>query len=295
MKFIYKIAVALSLLMVTGATAQQDPNYTMYIYNMNLINPAYAGANNTTDLGVNVRSQWAGVKGAPETQSFIFGTTVGKNMGLGLSVISDRTFIEKQTSVAADFSYHIQLSDNHDLYFGVKAGFNSYNANTDGLVTYGVQADPNLMNLNGRFNPNFGTGAYLKHEDYFLSLSVPKILSNDRLEQAEGIARTGADRQHFYLAGGYNFALRNNIVFKPSVLLRYVDAAPLSVDLTGRLAFNENFELGAAYRINESIGGLFIFNVSEGLQIGYAYEFANSSAVRNIDNGTHEIMMNIRL
>ena len=91
------------------------------------------------------------------------------------------------------------------------------------------------------------------------------------------------------------FFLENKTVFKLNLLLRYVDAAPVSVDLTGRLAFNENFELGAAYRINESIGGLFIFNVSEGLQIGYAYEFANSSAVRNIDNGTHEIMMNIRL
>ncbi len=295
MKFIYKIAVILSFFAASGAIAQQDPNYTMYIYNMNLINPAYAGANATTDVGINVRSQWANVKGAPETQSFIFGTPVGKNIGLGLSVISDKTFIEKQTSLAADFSYRIQLSDSHELYFGVKAGFNSYNANTDGLVTYGIQADPNLMNLNGRFNPNFGTGVYLKHEDYFLSLSIPKILSNDRLEQEDGIARTGADRQHIYLAGGYDFVLRNNIVFKPSVLLRYVDATPLSVDLTGRLAFNDNFEVGAAYRINESISGLFIFNISKGFQIGYAYEFANSSAVRNIDNGTHEIMMNLKL
>ncbi|TLP80137.1 type IX secretion system membrane protein PorP/SprF [Maribacter sp. ACAM166] len=295
MKFIYKTVLALSFLTVTGAFAQQDPNYTMYIYNMNLINPAYAGANNTTDVGINVRSQWNNIKGAPETQSFIFGTPVGKNIGLGLSIISDKTFIERQTSIVADFSYHLKLSYQHDLYFGVKAGFNSYKANTDGLVTYGVQADPNLMKLKGRFNPNFGTGVYLKHEDYFLSLSAPKILSNNRLEQEDGIARTGTDRQHIYLAGGYNFQLRNSIVFKPTVLFRYVAAAPLSVDLTGRFSFSENFELGAAYRINESISGLFIFNVTKVVQIGYAYEFANSSNVRNIANATHEIMMNLRL
>lgn len=295
MKFIYKITVVLSLLAVTGATAQQDPNYTLYIFNMNLINPAYAGANGTTDVGINVRSQWANVKGAPETQSFIFGTPMGKSIGIGLSVLSDKTFIERQTSIAADFSYKIRLSDAHELFFGLKAGLNSYDANTDGLVTYGIQADPNLMNLNGRFNPNFGAGVHLKHDAYFVSLSMPKILSNDRLEQEDGIVRTGADRQHIYLAGGYDFDLGNNMVLKPTVLLRYVDAAPLSVDLTSRLAFSENFELGAAYRINESFSALFIFNVSKVMQIGYAYEFANSSAVRNIDNGTHEIMMNLRL
>ncbi|MBD0780111.1 PorP/SprF family type IX secretion system membrane protein [Maribacter sp. ANRC-HE7] len=161
--------------------------------------------------------------------------------------------------------------------FGVKVGFNSYNANTDGLVTYGIQADPNLMNLNGRFNPNFGTGVYLRHEDYFLSLSVPKILSNDRLEQEDGIARTGEGRQHIYLAGGYDFSLGGKMILKPTVLFRYVDATPLSVDLTSRLAFSENFELGAAYRINESFSGLFIFKVSKVMQLGYAYEFANSS------------------
>lgn len=295
MKLAYKIGIALSLLSITASFAQQDPNYTLYIFNMNLINPAYAGANGTTDVGINVRSQWANVKGAPETQSFVFGTALGKNVGVGLSVLSDKTFIERQTSIAADFSYKVRLSDAHELFFGLKAGLNSYDANTDGLVTYGIQADPNLMNLNGRFNPNFGAGVHLKHDAYFVSLSMPKFLSNDRLEDEEGIARTGADRQHIYLAGGTDVTLGNGMVFKPSVLFRYVDAAPLSIDLTARLAFTESFELGAAYRYDESFSGLAIFNVSKVLQIGYAYEFANSSAVRNIDNGTHELMMNIRI
>ena len=249
----------LLLLAVFKVSAQQDPNYTLYVYNMNLINPAYAGANETTDLGINIRSQWSNVKGAPETQSFILGTPVGKNLGLGLSVISDKTFIEKQTSIVVDFSYHLKLNDHYDLYFGLKAGFNSYNANTQGLITYGLQEDPNLMNLSGRFNPNFGAGAYLKHEDYFLSFSIPKILTNDRLEEENGIASTGADRQHVYLAGGYNFQLSENIKLKPSVLLRYVNASPLSVDVTAILELHSNFDLRAAYRLDESYSGLAIF------------------------------------
>ncbi len=262
---------------------------------MNLINPAYAGSNETTDLGVNIRSQWSNVKGAPETQSFIFGTPVGKNLGLGLSVISDKTFIEKQTSVAVDFSYHLKVTDQHDLYLGLKAGFNSYNANTDGLLTYGLHQDPNLMNINCRFNPNFGAGAYLNYEDYFLSFSIPKILTNDRLEEENGIARTGTDRQHVYLAGGYNFPLSKNTVLKPSVLFRYVNASPLSVDVTAILELNSNFDLGAAYRIDESFSGLAIFNISNNIKIGYAYEVSVQSSVRYIDNGTHEIMLRLQL
>lgn len=294
MKSIYKIML-LVLITATAVHAQQDPNYTFYVYNMNLINPAYAGASGTTDVGVNVRSQWSNVKGAPETQSFIFGTPVGKNVGVGISVISDKTFIERQTSLALDFSYHLQLSETHDLYFGLKGSFNSYDANTEGLVTYGIQQDPNLMNLNGRFTPNFGTGVYLRHQDYFLSLSLPKILSPDRLNEDDGVATTGTDRKHMYLAGGYNFILNGNTVLKPSVLLRYVDASPLSIDLTALIAFNDSFDLGAAYRIDESISGLAIFKVAKTMQIGYAYEASTNSSVRNLDNGTHEIMLKLSL
>ncbi len=295
MKSIYRIVLLLVLVTVTKVEAQQDPNYTLYRYNMNLINPAYAGTEGVTNFGVNIRSQWANVKGAPETQSFLFGTPVGKNVGLGLSVISDKTFIEKQTSLALDFSYHLKLNDAYDLYFGIKAGFNSYDANTDGLVTYGVMQDPKLMNLDGRLNPNFGAGIYLKHNDYFLSFSVPKILKSDRLEEDNGVATVDASRQHIYLAGGYNINLNNNTVLKPSVLLRYVDASPLSVDLTAMLEFNGKFDLGAAYRINESASGIAIFNLSKSMQIGYAYETSFESSVRSIDNGTHEIMMNLKL
>lgn len=283
------------ILFVAVVAAQQDPNYTFYRYNMNLINPAFAGSNEATDVGINVRSQWASVEGAPETQSIIFGTPLRKNVGLGISIINDKTFIENQTSLALDFSYKLKLNESHDLYFGLKTGFNSYDANTVGLTTYGIQQDPSLMDINGRFNMNFGIGAYLKNDNYFIAFSIPKILTPDRLEFDDGLARLGVDRMHMYLAGGYDIDLGSNLVLKPTVLLRYVDASPLSVDLTTLLEFSNRFELGAAYRLDESIGGLFIFKVKEWFEIGYAYEVAFESPVRNIDNGTHEIMMNLKL
>ena len=252
-------------------------------------------ANDGTTIGVNVRSQWSNVKGAPETQSLIFGTPVGKNLGVGVSLISDKTFIEKQTSIALDLSYQIKLDENHDLFFGLKAGFNSYNANTDGLVTYGIQEDPSLMNLNGRLNPNFGVGVHLRHDKYFLSLSVPKILTRDRLEEEDGAATLGSDKKHLYFAGGIDLPLGQNVTLKPSTLVRYVERSPLSVDLTTFLAFNDFFDLGAAYRVNESISGMAIFKVSRGMMIGYVYESPLENSINNIDNGTHEIMLNLKL
>ncbi|MEA1786168.1 type IX secretion system membrane protein PorP/SprF [Arenibacter sp. GZD96] len=296
MKFIYKVLLyfGVNLFAVCGI-AQQDPNYTFYRYNMNLINPAFAGSEETTDLGVNIRSQWASIEGAPETQSFVFGTPLRRNLGLGVSIVNDKTFIESHTAFALDVSYKLQLSESTDLFFGIKAGFSSYDANTQGLVTYSIQSDPNLSNIDGRFNPNVGAGFYLKNEAYFLSFSIPKILTPDRLEQKDGLARLGVDKVHLYVAGGYNFELTHNLVLKPTALIRYVDAAPLSVDLTAILEFNQRIDLGAAYRYDESISGIFLFKAMAGLQIGYAYEMAMESAVSNIDNGTHEILFRLRL
>ncbi|MDT7829498.1 type IX secretion system membrane protein PorP/SprF [Pricia sp. S334] len=289
---IYAALLLLSIISIGTLSAQQDPNYTFYRYNMNLINPAFAGASGGTDIGLNVRSQWAGIEGAPETQSLVFGTPAGKNVGLGVSIVNDKTFIETQTSISADFSYKLALSEDTDLYLGLKGGFTSYDVNTQGLVTYGIQQDMSLMDIDGRFTPNFGAGAYLKHESYFISFSVPKILTPKRLERNDGEARLGADKVHLYLAGGYDFPLNENLVLKPSTLLKYVSTSPLSFDLTTLLEIKEKFGLGAAYRLSESVSGLFIYKLNW-VDLGYAYEIPLESQVRD-GGGTHEIMMHLK-
>lgn len=295
MKSIYRIVLLAVLFTVIKVEAQQDPNYSFYGYNMNLINPSFAGTGEKTNLGLNMRSQWAGVKGAPQTQSLFFGSPVGNKVGLGVSIISDKTFIESQTSIAADFSYKLQLNDELNLYFGIKAGFNSYDVNTDGLISYGIGQDASLMNLDGRFYPNIGAGAHLRHEDYFVSFSIPKLLTPDRLEEDNGIARLGTDKLHMYFSGGYVIRLNGGMELKPMALVRYVDASPLSIDLTTILTLNSFFDIGAAYRLDEGMSGLFIFKVSPNFELGYAYEAAFENPVRNSSNGTHELMMNFKL
>lgn len=289
------IIVLFALLSKGLAWGQQDPNYTFYRYNMNIYNPAFAGSSDGVEFVLGLRSQWAGIEGAPESQSAIFGMPVGNKVGLGVSILNDKTFIETQTWMAVDFSYHIDLDEDNQLYFGLKASANSYDANTQGLLTYGVGQDGSLMNFESRFTPNVGAGIYLKNEKYFLSLSAPKILTPDRLQEVNGNAFLGADRMHAYLGGGYDFYLGGNTKLQALGMVRYVDASPLSYEITGLLDLAERFTLGAGYRYNESISGLFLFKVSNGFQLGYAYENAWQRPIDGLEQGTHEVFMRFLL
>lgn len=294
MKSIIKITGGISFfLLAIGAHAQQDPNYSFYRYNMSLYNPAFAGSTEGGQFSLGLRSQWAGVEGAPESQSAIFGIPVGNRVGLGVSILNDRTFIENQTWVGIDVSYHIRLDENHLLYFGIKGSANSYDANTQGLITYGVGQDMTLMEFESRFTPNLGAGMFLKHERYFLSISVPKLLTPERLQERNGNAYLSEDRMHAYLSGGYNFDLGGAFALQTMGMLRYVDSSPMSMEVTGFLDFGQRFNLGASYRYDESITGLFLFNIGKGFDVGYAYETPLANSLKGVDNGTHELFMRL--
>ena len=293
MKLKKSIVSILLIILAISAKAQQDPNYSFYRYNMSLYNPAFSGSNEGGQLSLGLRSQWAGVEGAPESQSAIFGMPVGKKIGLGVSILNDRTFIENQTWIGVDVSYHIRLDEKHLLYFGIKGSANSYNANTQGLLTYGIGQDEALMNYESRFTPNLGIGMFLKHDRYFISLSVPKLLTPERLQERDGNAYLGEYRMHAYLSGGYNFDLSESITLQTMSMLRYVDSSPISLEFTGILEFSQRISLGASYRYDESISGLFLFNAGKGFDIGYAYETPLESSLQGMDNGTHELFMRI--
>jgi type IX secretion system PorP/SprF family membrane protein len=290
-----KCLLMLTLFAFEVVVAQQDPHYTFYRYNMNILNPAFAGSTEGSELVLGLRSQWAGVEGAPESQSAIFGTSVGKKVGLGVSILNDRTFIENQTWIAVDVSYHVRLNDGNLLYFGLKGSANSYDANTQGLLTYGVGQDGTLMDFESRFTPNVGAGVYLKNDRYFVSLSVPKLLTPDRLQERNGDAFLGTDRMHGYLSGGYDFLLSKSLELQTIGMIRYVDASPLSYELTTIFDFNRRFNLGASYRLSESISGLFIFEINSGFNVGYAYETALESPIDGLDRATHELFMRFTL
>lgn len=284
------IAILLFLLVIIGVHAQQEPYYTLYRYNKNVLNPANAGSEGHIQFTTNIRSQWSSVQGAPESQSLSFDTNIGKNIGLGLSVVNDQTFIEKQTGIYIDFSYKLPLNERINLFLGLKAGGNSYDVNTNGLRTFGGTEDPLLSNVN-EFNPNIGIGGYLKHEDWFVALSGPRLLNNDRIDDESGVVTTATERPHFYSMAGYNVKLNNSIQFRPSILARYVDAAPFSMDFTAGFLFYDKFEFGAAYRTDKAFSGFTTIKTQNWLHFGYAYEGSLANEIANISRGTHEILI----
>ena len=277
--------------MVSGSLfAQQQPMFSMFRYHMNVINPAYAGVNGETVLALSYRDQWTGVPDAPLTQAVSFGTNVGKNLGLGVSVVNDKNFVEKETFVGVDFSYKLKMNETSDLYFGIKAGGDFYSVNTSGLYTYNVEVDPALVDYSN-FNPNAGVGLLWQHEKYFISLSVPRIFSFDRARHEDGYAVLASDKPHFYLSGGYDFDLNTNtpMVLKPSVIMRYVNNAPMSVDFNALLNISKVFEIGGSYRVDEAFTVMTNFTIAEKLIIGYAYDMSTRSELGSAKN-TNELL-----
>ncbi|MTE26945.1 type IX secretion system membrane protein PorP/SprF [Winogradskyella sp. ZXX205] len=291
MNFYKNTLIIVAILLFGSVYAQQEPNYTLYRYTMNVINPAYAGADGKTSLTSNIRSQWVNVEGAPETQSFFYSQPIGDKIGVGVSLVADQVFIESQTSFNIDFSYRLQISEATDLFLGLKAGGSTYDINRDNLSNFGFQSDPALSNIDTGFRPNFGAGAYLMNDDYFVSLSVPSILSSERIDESEGRVTQATEEAHVYLSGGYNFSISENTEFRPSTIIRYVSGTPLSADITAAFRFYKRFEVGAAYRTDEAFAGLMMVNLADWMDIGYAYESSTRDDISNMSNGTHEVLV----
>ncbi|MFP4844324.1 type IX secretion system membrane protein PorP/SprF [Winogradskyella sp. PE311] len=291
MKFYKNTLTIVAILLFGSIYAQQEPNYSLYRYTMNVINPAFAGADGNTSFTSNLRSQWINVPGAPETQSFFYSQPLGDKIGIGASIVGDQVFIERQTSLNIDFSYRLQISEATNLFLGLKAGGSTYNIERGNLANLGFQDDPALNDLDTGFRPNVGAGAYLMNDKYFLSLSVPSILSSERIDESEGRVTQATEEAHVYLSGGYNFRISENTEFRPSTMIRYVSGSPISADITAAFRFNNKFELGAAYRTDEAFSGLMMINIADWMDLGYAYESSTRDDISNLSNGTHEVLV----
>lgn len=280
MKIIKNILAGALLLFSSMLFAQQESLFTTYRYHMNVVNPAYAGVDGETVLMSTIRQQWTGIKDAPQTQAVSFGTSVGNHLGLGVSMVYDKTFIEKQTQLGIDFSYKIQVGPLTDLYLGIKAGGNFYNVNTSGLETYSPQSDPALVTIN-QFNPNVGVGALLKNDKFFVSLSVPRMLNTERAKNKDGYTAVATDRAHIYLSSGYDYDLNTvtELVLKPSFMMRYVDGSPLSVDINLMLQIEKFLEIGGSYRVDNAYAAIAGLTISDHLTLGYAYEVSTGKVM----------------
>ena len=289
-----KLAIAL-LLVSSAVMAQQETAYSFYRQHMNLVNPASVGIDSITVATSTLRKQWTGVPNAPETQAVSFGTTLGKKVGFGMTVISDKTFVEKQTYFSLDFSYKLKMSETADVYFGIKAGGNSYSVNTSELETYNVQADPALASIS-TFNPNVGVGAVYREGPMYISLSIPRLLNTKRATNDAGYASVATNSPHIYLSGGYDVPLQgefSSLILKPSAMLRYVNGAPVSLDITTMLQIDKTFELGGMYRTDKAYAAMATVLVSNRLLFGFAYEMSTQPTLAAAKN-TNEILLQFK-
>ena len=290
-KLIIKKTILVFLIMLTAwkINAQQDPQYTQYMYNMNVINPAYAGSSDATSIGVLYRDQWEGLDGAPKTATMNIHFPAGNNVGFGFSAISDEIGPVSETNLYVDFSYTLNLANENRLAFGIKAGGTFHDI---GLIDLSLidPNDPFFANDINENTPNFGAGIYFyKPNKYYVSVSVPNILESVHLDSSD--FNIGSETRHLFAAMGYVFDINNDFKFKPHAFMKYASEAPISLDLNANLFMYDFVEIGLGYRTDDSITAMINFLVSPSIRIGYAYDSIQSE-LSFLTKASHEIFIN---
>lgn len=283
----------LTLGTIQSAFAQQDSQFTQYMYNTTMINPAYAGSRGVMSIFGNYRTQWVGLEGAPKTAALSVHTPLGDSkLGLGVSFLNDQIGAMNDNTLAIDLSYSIDLNRDYKLSFGLKGSANLLDVDYSKLDIYHSNDVYFQENIENQFTPNIGAGVYLHSEKAYLGLSVPHFLEMDRYEEHN--VSTMKQKMNFYLMGGYVFEWNSQLKFKPAFLAKAVAGAPLQVDVTANFLIHEKLTLGVAYRWDAAVSGLVGFQISDGLFIGYSYD-ADTTKLGNYNSGSHEVFMRFEL
>ncbi len=295
--------VFLSLL-CWNSHAQQDAQYTQYMFNTISVNPAYAGSRGVMSIMGLHRSQWVGLDGAPRTQTLTINTPIGQKnrVGLGLSIVNDEIGPTNETYFDIDFSYTIPVSDEGKLSFGLKAGGHLLNVNFQKLSQFDVN-DPSFQNnVDNKFSPNVGVGLYYHTSRFYLGLSAPNIFQTDHFDEE---ATTGGndsstfiaeERTNYYLIAGYVFDINDNVKFKPAVLTKVVAGAPLQLDVSANFLLYDKLTLGAGYRWDAAFSAMAGFQLSDAMMIGFSYDRETTAlGGSEFNDGSYEIMIRFEL
>ena len=268
--------------------SQQDSQYTQYMYNTPLVNPAYAGSRETITAFLLHRNQWVGLDGAPVTNNFSINMPVGdSNFGVGLNFVNDEIGPVSENEISADLAYFIQVSENYKLSLGLKGTANLFQLDVNKLRIFDP-ADPQFQNVDTEFSPNVGAGLYLFSDKTYFGLSIPNFFESYRYN--DNNVEITKEKMHFYFIAGHVFTISPNIDFKPAVLSKIVEGAPLQADVTTNFLFFDKLTLGAAYRWDASVSALAGFQISDSWFIGYGYDL-ETTKLSNYNSGSHEIFL----
>ena len=332
MKKIILICSVLTVL-ATIAQAQQKPQYTQYVFDNYLLNPAVTGIENYTDLKTGYRSQWSGLQGAPVTSFLSINAPIGRDFiegaasnmprggdmtpmsrlytqeymasephhGIGLMVISDKTGPITQGTISASYAYHLGLSPKLNLAFGVSAGVNHVSLNTAEITLPDVQVDQSINNgVNSEWKPDLGAGLWLYGPNFYMGASAQQLLQQNfyLFRETAGNGSTSVDKirtiPHYFFTTGVKLFLSDDLALMPSVLVKVINPIPTTFDVNMKMSFRDVFWFGGSYRKDDSFAILAGFNINATINVGYSYDIT-TSALNTVSNGTHEIILGIPL
>lgn len=296
----------ITILLSNITFAQQDAQYTQYMYNTIVVNPAYAGSRGVFNFTGLHRSQWVGLDGAPRTQTLSAHAPLGERVGLGGSIVHDEIGPTQETYANVDFAYAIPTGERGKLAMGIKGGLRIFDVNFNRLNIFSVQqgqgVDPSFENnIEDQLSPTIGVGLFYYTDKFYLGLSAPNLLETSHLDRSKlsnsaSSSQLAEERVNYYLSVGRTFDISDNVKFKPTLFSKLVFGAPLQIDATANFLLYEKLTLGAAYRWSAALSAMVGFQISNSTMIGLAYdrettELGNSK----INDGSYEIFMRFEL
>jgi type IX secretion system PorP/SprF family membrane protein len=302
MKKSFLAPLLLVFIFLESVSAQQDAQYTQYMFNTMSVNPAYAGSRGQLSIAALYRSQWVGLDGAPKSQTLNLHSPIrNSQLGYGISIVNDEIGdgVVQETYFDAVLSYTIDVSSEGKLSFGLKAGGNLLNLDFQGLRNFDVEP-VNVDNIENKFSPNVGIGIYYHTNSFYAGLSAPNLFQTDHFDNnqtdANAVQFLSKERINFYLITGYVFDIGGNTKFKPALLTKVVGGAPLQVDFSGSFLFNDKFSMGAAYRWDAAVSAMFGFQISEQLMLGLAYDKETTDlGGTQFNDGSFEVFLRFEL
>lgn len=282
------LKIFLTLCISLDFFSQQIPNYTQYLYNMQILNPAYVGSRAELSMSLLSRQQWVGIPGNPETKTFSINGRTQNGVGVGLTVVNDKIGLSESTNANIDASYTIVTSQFSRLSFGLKGGITTYSNNFANAIT----PDSDIYaSTSGNF-PNIGFGAFFYSRKFFMGLSLPYLLETPQFYIEENFKNSQLSKNpNFFFTSGVRLKLSESIMFKPSTMVRYTANLPISIDLNSNFLYRDIIETGVSYRHQSSISALFALIVKQKFRIGYAYDYKFQTLGNNLS--THEIILHI--
>jgi type IX secretion system PorP/SprF family membrane protein len=292
-KFAILFMVALFLLLLMfSSNAQQTIGFTQFTWNQASLNPGYNGSHESVSARLFYRNQWAGFEGAPKTQSITVHSPISHgDFGVGLNVLRDQLGITDQTAVSGAFAYRMKMPVGR-LALGLSGEYRNISMQWSSLNPEDEVDDYLPTGDASSSVVNFGFGAYYESNRFFAGVSVPGLLEptvNVGMSSSMGLEI----QRHVYAMTGVVFDLSKNVQMKPSMMVRYTQAAPLQVDANVSVLLNETFWVGASYRLGDSGDLMIQYLINSQFSVGYSYDFTFSKIQNH--GGSHEFFLGFDL